>query len=244
MSVLTEYFSHTYIINLPSRSDRRREVVKELARADIQLDPGRVEIFPALRPPDRGDFVSVGARGCFLSHLEALRAAQRRGAQNVLVIEDDLAVSSKLAGSAPAIVKSLSAQPWALVYLGHTAQALPVSPPEPLVRADEETLCAHFYGVSGAALPGLIRYLEAILARPAGHPDGGPMHYDGALTTFRRDHPGQTLFASPNLGWQRSSASDISGDGWSRRLPLVPTALAWLRRGRNQWRRFRSPDGA
>jgi hypothetical protein len=239
MSALSEYFSHTYIINLPARTDRRKEIVSELGRVNLQLTPDRLEIFPAIRPPDQGDFPSIGARGCFMSHLEALRAALRRGATNVLVIEDDLAVSAKLLDSDRAIVRALSSQSWGLVYLGHTVEDLPTGE-EPLVRSDLDTMCAHFYGVSGKVLPDLVKYLEAILARPVGHPAGGPMHYDGALATFRRDNPGQTFFASPSLGWQRSSASDIAGEPWLMRLPGARIAVVGFRKARNHWRRSRN----
>jgi hypothetical protein len=45
------------------------------------------------------------------------------------------------------------------------------------------------------------------------------MHLDGAYSTFRHQNPDVvTLIASPNLGWQRSSPSNIS-PRWFDRVP-------------------------
>jgi hypothetical protein len=239
---LIDYFSRAYVINLPARTDRRAEMVRELARAGMPLAPGRLEIFPAIRPPDAGEFPSVGARGCYLSHMEVLRTALRDNAARVLVMEDDLALSAGLAAAEQNLIATLSSVPWGLVYFGHVGGDIPATG-EALVRSDERTLGAHFYGVSGAVLPGLVGHLEAILSRPAGHPDGGAMHFDGALATFRARNPGQTLFASPTLGWQRSSRSDIAAERWFDRLPFARVAVDGARRARNRWRRLINPAG-
>lgn len=236
VSLLIDYFSRTHVVNLPSRADRRDEMTRELAQVGMQFSAGRLEIFPAVRPSDPGGFESIGARGCFMSHLEILRGAQRAGAERVLIMEDDLAMSPRLRALEGQIVEALSSQPWGLVYLGHFAPNLPVGP-SPLVRSDERTIATHFYGVSASALGPLVAHLEAILERPPGHPDGGPMHYDGALTHFRRANPGLTLFTSPSLGWQRSSRSDIAGGRWFDRVPVMRDGVAVLRRVKSRLKR-------
>jgi len=88
-------------------------------------------------------------------------------------------------------------------------------------------MTAHFYAVNGRILDRLLRFLEELQHRPLGHPDGGPMHLDGAYSTFRAQNPDVvTLIASPNLGWQRSSRSDISPK-WFDNVPgLSPLAGA------------------
>ena len=232
MQHLTKYFDRTYVINLPSRPDRLREMKQELARWGVGLGSGKVELFPAIRPADPGDFPSLGARGCFTSHLEILRRALSRGSWNVLIMEDDLVIDSQLAAIEEKLVQTLSSTPWSLVYLGHRAPHVARSADD-FVRSEEETTCAHFYGVSAQALPALVEFLETVLKRPAGHPDGGPMHYDGALTWFRAQNPRMTLFASPSLGWQRSSRSDIAPPKWFDRVPLVRDAVSRTRRLRN-----------
>ena len=72
------------------------------------------------------------------------------------------------------------------------------------------TMLAHFYAVHARALPALIEYLHAVLQRPAGHPLGGPMHFDGALHSFRAQNPElKTYYFTRNLGFQRPSKTDL-----------------------------------
>ena len=53
---LAEYFGCTYVINLPERKDRRKAITSELATAGMSLSPGKVEIFPAVKPSERLGF--------------------------------------------------------------------------------------------------------------------------------------------------------------------------------------------
>ena len=59
-----------YVINLEDRTDRRAEMEQQLRRVGWQA-----AFVAAIRPVDAGDFPSVGARGCFLSHLATLKQA-------------------------------------------------------------------------------------------------------------------------------------------------------------------------
>ena len=132
-----------------------------------------------------------------------------------------------------------------MVYLGHylTDRNLPkVDPngrsPEAAVLLKPYTLgiqTTHFYGVNGQILDRLIAFLEQLQQRPSGHPDGGPMHVDGAYSTFRAQNPDiTTLIAEPNLGWQRISRSDINASAWYDYLPLVRD-VANAARGAKVW---------
>ena len=61
-----------------------------------------------------------------------------------------------------------------------------------------------------------------MLARPSGHPLGGPMHVDGAYNWFRKDFPAYTtIIATPKLGFKRSSDSSIADISWKNRLPFI-----------------------
>ena len=57
------YFDKTFIINLAERTDRRREMLRELKGIGIAPTPGHVEFFPGIRPDDRGEFPSIGRTG-------------------------------------------------------------------------------------------------------------------------------------------------------------------------------------
>ncbi|MFM7471160.1 MAG: glycosyltransferase family 25 protein [Nodosilinea sp. LVE1205-7] len=210
---IKDFFDRIYIVNLPSRADRRRWITSELKRVGLELTPGKIEIFPAIRPDHPGGFTSIGARGCFLSHLEILKKARQERLANVLVIEDDLAISNLLKSHEEALVEKLQESDWGFLYLGHCHEF--EKQPEQGVRLEPfigELQTTHFYGVNGPIVPELIEFLEQILERPPGHPDGGPMHVDGAYSRFREKHAADivTLITSPSLGSQAIYRSDIT----------------------------------
>lgn len=209
-----DLFERAYVINLPDRTDRRAAMMRELKQAEMLRSPEKVEIFPAIRPQDQGNFPSIGAHGCFMSHLSILKQAQRDGLANVLIMEDDLAIPQLFIEHQAALVDQLQQAEWDFVFFGHIID-LPQSPQVQLISWNEPIVTAHFYAVNGRIISQLVTFLEKLLQRPAGHPDGGPMHLDGGYTTFRLRHPTvKTLIASPNLGEQRSSRSDIYPNKW------------------------------
>jgi len=216
---LGDLFGCTFIINLPERKDRRKAITRELEQIAMPLAPGKVEVFSAIRPSEAAGFPSPGIRGCFLSHLGVLLEAKQRNLRNVLVLEDDLAVSPLINMHFSSIRAELEKADWGLAYLGHVEKVSDELPLR-LIPFSGPIVTAHFYAVNGPVLDRLIDYLQQVLKRPAGHPEGGPMHLDGALTMFRQANQDiMTLIAEPNLGWQRSSRSDLHSN-WFQRAPV------------------------
>jgi hypothetical protein len=214
MTKITDYFQRVYAVNLPERKDRRQLIVKELEEAGMPLTPHKVEIFPAIRPKEAGGFPSIGARGCVSSHVAILKQAKQEGLNNILIVEDDLEISEKFRTDEAVILEQLRQQDWDFVYFGHVEKVEQKSPVA-LVPFSEEMRTTHFYAVNGRIFDRLLRFMEELQQRPPGHPDGGPMQIDGAYSTFRTQNPDViTLIASPNLGWQRSSRSDITPKLW------------------------------
>jgi hypothetical protein len=239
------YFERCYVVNLPERADRRREMQQELSSAGMPFASGRVELFPAIRPTDAGPFPSIGSRGCFESHHRILKQAKADGLRNILVMEDDLTIDPRLPACAAELTRQLLATPWGFVYFGHVLDstgASGASPPS-LQTYSGPLMTTHFYGIDGSIFDRLLSFFEALLQRPPGHPDGSPMHVDGAYSTFRRQNPDiVTLICNPSLGGQRSSRSDIFPNRWFDRWPLVRDLAALARRGRSRWRdRTRTP---
>lgn len=234
-------FERIYIINLPTRPDRRRAVLADLAGASLAADDPRLRIFPGIRPADAGNFPSLGARGCYMSHLGILREATADGLGNVLILEDDLALEPAARLPQPQLLDALRQGEWDFAYPGHVEPcADPAAPPAWQVTRSP-LVCAHFYALNRRVMASLLGYLEDCMERPPGHPDGGPMHVDGAFSMFRQRNPGVvTLICIPSLGGQRSSRSDIYPNQWYDRLPvfrqLVGLARALLNRIR-RWRR-------
>ena len=238
MTKITDYFQRVYVVNLPERKDRRKLIVKELDEAGIPLTPHRVEIFPAIRPDEAGGFPSIGARGCFSSHVAILKQAKQQGLNNILIVEDDLEISAKFRTDQAVFIQQLCQQDWDFVYFGHVEEVGEKSPvaliPLPFSKG---VMTTHFYAINGRVFDRLLRFLEELQQRPPGHPKGGPMHLDGAYSTFRSQNPDVvTLIATPNLGWQKSSRSDISPN-WFDRVPglrqlagAARTSKTWLKR--------------
>jgi hypothetical protein len=214
------------VINLASRPDRRREMERQLSLVNWQAD-----FYDAIRPNEAGGFPSIGARGCFLSHLSVLRQARADRVDMLMVLEDDLSFNKDFRDLWKRVEPDLScrAASACVIYLGHYLNLQG----DGLVQLSSGTAvrCTHFMVFTAPALPLIIAELEQILARPPGHADGGPMHVDGAYSTMRARHPRLTTFAHvPALGFQRTSRSDIGElkffDSIKALRPLISSARA------------------
>jgi glycosyl transferase, family 25 len=212
-----------YIINLEDRKDRRSEMEQQLSRIGWQAHFSRSK-----RPADAAGFPSSGARGCFESHLTALK----RGANfdsPVLLMEDDLNFVSDFQGLWKLTVTELDKTNWSIFYPAHYLKEQPegLAPLDPSV----EIMCAHFVMFHPKVVRTIISELEAMLLRPGGHPLGGPMHVDGAYLTIRKRHPEiNTYTFSPSLGYQRSSKSDIAAPRFYDRIPALQPAVRLYRK--------------
>jgi glycosyl transferase family 25 len=230
-------FERIVVINLRERVDRRREMEAELRRAGIAADDARLQFFAGIRPADAGLFPSIGARGCFESHLGVISEALRDRLDSVLVLEDDLALHPAACLAQPALVGRLARGDWDFAYPGHTLPLGSAGDPAHWQETRRPLVCAHFYGLHRRVLADLRDYLEDCRRRPPGHPDGGPMHVDGAYSMFRSRQPAVvTLIASPSLGGQRSSRSDITANRWFDRQPGIRLLAGLARKGKNLWR--------
>ncbi|QND70464.1 LPS biosynthesis glycosyltransferase [Tardiphaga robiniae] len=179
--------------------------------------------FPAIKPAELQGFPSIGAHGCFMSHLAVLKEGQRCH-QHVMIIEDDLDFVDDFQSRWGDIFADLEAQPWSIFYPAHFIETLPAGISE--VAPGTGVMCTHFMMFHRDAVAEIIGGLELMLQRPPGHSDGGPMHVDGAYSTLRAQRPSLRTFAySPALGTQRSSRSDIADlKFYDRMAALRPTA--------------------
>ena len=235
-------FERIYVINLKSRADRRVEMAEQLERVGLGLASPQVQLFEAVRPDSPGAFPSIGTRGCFMSHLQVLRDARDRGLASVLILEDDLNFVKDFGTRFEPVRRCLQQQPWGMFYGSYTFYGeAPTLPDAPCVQADAQLPISTtaFVAVHGAWIGRLIKYLEAMLQRPAGDPAGGPMHVDGAYCWFRAAYPEMACWlAHPSLGYQRSSQTDIHPPRWFDRVQPVAAVVSILRKLRNRLRRL------
>ena len=197
---LLDCFERIRIVNLHYRSDRRREMDRELRKIGLFSD-SRVQYFPAIRPENQGSFTSIGARGVYLSQQTILREAAKAG-ESVLILEDDCEFS-RYAGEYE------SKAPWDIFYGGWFATDL--TSPE-----TSDIIGAHMMGFSIRGARKVSAYLDALEPDCEIHPP-----IDAAYVWYRRANPNiPTLFANPPLAGQRSSQSDIAPPKWHHRLPF------------------------
>lgn len=223
-------FDSIRIINLPHRRDRRREMVEQLRRVGLEGNP-KVSFYAAVRPAEAGLFSSIGAHGCFLSHLGILKDA---AGGSILILEDDC-------DFAPSAAKTVLPDDLDIFYGG----VLSASNPENL--HDSDIIGAHCMGFSARAAALAADYLAAFFAPdfrpdqqaaqdPGYNPAIRPMP-DGAYVWFRRAHPElKTMFARPPIAFQRSSRTDIAELRFYDRLPLLRPAASIARRVLAGWR--------
>ena len=246
MDRLSDHFGSVYLINLPERVDRLNSAKRQLASVGLVIGPGGIQLLRALRFADRAGFPNAGSRGCFQSHLECLRRARSDGLQSVLILEDDIALSPSLPRLTSAAATRLGVSDWDFVYFGHYGTG-----DIPSARRDTgdselrfteykgEIVSTHFYGVSGRILPRLIAHLNNLANGRMGDREAGPMPLDGAYNIFRRNNPDvRCLIVHPKLGWQTSSASDITPGLVDRLTFLRPvnTVLRDLKQLVVRWR--------
>jgi len=225
-------FSQVRIINLRRRRDRRRETEAELAHLGEMVDGRRCAFFEAIEPDEAAGFPNPAVRGCFLSHLAVLGAACRAGVEDVLVLEDDVAFVLEARRLAAEAVDQLSGISWDIAYFGHALGSRPGQPG--WLPVDGPMRHAHCYAVRARVLARLVAFLQRVTERPAGHPEGGPMHFDGALSTFVQQNPDVVaVHFSRNLAYQRPSRTDLHRPSLLDRTPVLKRLaipLRWLKR--------------
>lgn len=222
------------IINLPYRADRRAEFSDQLRNIGADLTGTDMAFFPAIRPESSGDFPSVGARGCFLSHLAILREALESGAEKILICEDDLNFSRDFGKRIKQAMTELNAVNWSIFYGFHPKGLTASGGAVTEIPPSFEFECAHFVAFRRPAINALVQYLENMLLRPSGHRDGGPMHVDGAYNWFRSAYPEMRAFAAtPSLGYQRSSSTDIADPSLADRIGILRPLVKYGRQIRN-----------
>nr|BAT28261.1 glycosyl transferase, family 25 [Aureimonas frigidaquae] len=236
---LLSVFDRIVVINLPERADRRAEIDAQLRRIGLSLDHPSVTIFNGIRPSEAAGFPNIGTRGCFLSHLGVLKLARDENWNAVLVLEDDLNFARNVNALIPGLAAELSSRDWGMVYGFRPPELTAIPRSGPLlveVPASDSIICLHIVAFQREAILRAIPYLEAILERPAGSPDGGPMHVDGAYNWFRAAYPQFSTFVTrESLGFQRSSRTDIQLQGWPDRIPGVEPLVRRLRQIKNRF---------
>lgn len=234
---LADYFDRIYIINLADRQDRLVEITEQLFNVQLSLMHPKVHLFPAIKPDSAGEFESIGARGCFSSHLEILKHAKSLQLNRILILEDDLNFVNDFSSRINQVVDELSLKNWEFFYGGYlNLTALDDKSHGNILRISPYVSFhgAHFVAFQGKVISDLVDFLLLLLSRKNGDPLGGPMHVDGAYSCFRKQGC-ETYLAIPALGYQRASRTDIHQLAWYDKLPFFRQALINIRKLKNKF---------
>jgi len=128
----------TWVINLDRAPARLQRIAAQLERLGLSWQRLPAVDAKALRPEQRAALDEAGYQrkhgmtpwlgelGCYLSHVEVMRAFLASGARYALVFEDDV----RLRDSLPAVLRGLMAEPgrWDMVKLSavHSGTPMPV----------------------------------------------------------------------------------------------------------------------
>ncbi len=237
---INTFFGQVHVINLRSRADRRAEMLAQLKSIGLSFDSPRLRLFEASKPLESAGFPTLGARGCFMSHLTVLRRALKDNACSVLILEDDLNFCEGFRSKFDALSQTLRTLDWGMFYGVYRLVDPIVDSGTVVTRIDPQQpiVTTAFVAVNGQHIAALVDYLDAMLQRAPGDPEGGPMHVDGAYCWFRQSHPEvSTWLATPPLGFQRSSRTDVHALRWFDRISVSAWLASLARRWRNRMRR-------
>jgi glycosyl transferase, family 25 len=202
-------FDRIRIINLPSRPDRRAEMVRELRRIGLDRDP-RVQFVDGVLVEDKAPWRAPGEKGVFLAQLGIIEDAAATG-ESVLILEDDVDFTP-------------AAQSWGrpadcdIAYGGYL-------PADPNDLQSTDIIGAHCIGFSARAVQALAPFLGDLLSHES------PPPIDGAYVWFRRQREGfRTEFAEPVVAVQRPSRSDITPAHRLDKVAVLRGPMAGLRK--------------
>jgi hypothetical protein len=198
-------FEAIFCLNLDRETERWREASRRHARLGIT---SRVERFPGVATPDNPH------RGIAVAYRRMVAAAQRRGYEHLLVLEDDAVfLDDTLAVLASAAVE-LPGHAWDLCYLGACvwSQAFPFLGTSTVLQACGPVTCTHAIAVHARAYDRLLaeiptaadeleRWLEEHLA------------IDQYLSRRIRDGTYRAVITSPRVASQPNLLHFDDGDG-------------------------------
>jgi len=186
-----DYFDKIYCISLAERSDRRAEAAAQFARVGLGE---RVEFVVVQKHPTDCE------QGIYESHLLCIARGLARGAEQMLIFEDDILFDGFTTAALERCIAFLAAEPgWHMFFLGCMVKASRRTTFPGVVQIRYRSL-AHAYAIHR-------RFAERLVAHPW---QGVP--YDDLL----RDMKDERSFALyPSFAFQSNSPSDNE-----RYLPL------------------------
>lgn len=198
-----EEFPLRYYLNLGRREDRRTEIEWMLEQTGVTAK--RLPAVDARFVRNPRGYDENGRYALALTIRLAIRRARQRGAQSVLLFEDDAILH-------PSFLKLVSRiefpEDWGIFYLGcqHVERPTPVS--EGVVRV-KRALDSHAWAIHESVFDEVMRAMDAIRYPKPAH----PLASDQFVARLHDEIPTYACF--PNLAWQNIGESDLAGIKYS-----------------------------
>jgi GR25 family glycosyltransferase involved in LPS biosynthesis len=197
MKTLNDYFDQIYCINLDKRKDRWK-IAKE------QFDFHNIEVsrFSAVdgKTLNSNPYISRGAFGCLLSHLNVLKDARENRYKTILITEDDVEFSDNL--NVKFFKYEIQLPKWDILYLGANHALCNPYEQNPPIQVNENVYkvnhayALHAYAVKQSCYDFLIDNISEM-----------NNSVDVIISKIQK-HLEVYLFR-PHLAWQSSGYSDI-----------------------------------
>ncbi|KAF0376082.1 glycosyltransferase family 25 protein [Gigaspora margarita] len=205
-------FEHIYVINLKTRTDRRKKLEALAGKFNLNL-----EFFPAVSKDDEEAQIdpNTGLRSthkaCYLSHYRIYKSIEERGYESALILEDDIDLELSIASIMTNIHRIVPSN-WELLYLGFCSNwegsgdpiedKINISPSHKLYNSNKP-YCTHAYAISRAGIQNLLGKLTEEVRAPIDLELVG-MVGDKKINSYTIMPPLITQWRSPN------NPSDIS----------------------------------
>lgn len=187
--MLNKYFDYIVCISLPERKDRR-----EFFDLQAKALGFTFEYFDAIKPDYGNGFMTKERLGCFRSHRQVLINARMKGANNLLILEDDCQFRNE---SGKAFLKGMENLPdYDILYLGGTLWNAKVESFDESFNIGTGILTTHSYAVPNRNFTAMIDLLEV---------ENLPV--DVKINAFQQTH--KTLIFKKNITRQLDGYSDI-----------------------------------
>ena len=235
------FFDRIYVINLPSRPDRLESIRQEMRQLGIADLDSKLCVPDAPICDDAGGFPTKGVRGNFLSHLGNLEDAIENDFERILVLEDDAIFRRRLwrLDYQNYVLSQVEEHDWSMWFPGHQLTTHARDAAKPVYPTQTGFRWAHCYAVHRRGLRSLRDYLQLVARRDAGHPEGGKMYIDGALSHFRKQFSDHIcLVSNPVLSIQKSTDTNLGQMQDPLHQGTVPLLKGVARQAKDElWRR-------
>jgi len=167
---------HTFVINLKHRKDRKKNMIKQLKKVDLQT----YEFFDAIRPttldleawnpyflnpiPDWFKLTGgnelkykIGCLGCLLSHMEVIKLSIERNYERVLILEDD--TEFQLETSLSSYLKDVTPRAFGLFYLAGNHRGSKIEKVDDVLKV-EGTYTTGSYIIDKSVMSYIVQHIQ------------------------------------------------------------------------------------